>query len=174
MIQIKNITQEQAGAFWELRLEALRTHPEAFYTSYEDSVQTPLEEVAKRIKNEPDDYILGAFAKNGQIVGITGFRRGQGMKFKHKGMIWGVYVAPDYRGKGIAKQLLQEVLKRGEDLEGLKQINLSVVTINQAAAGLYKKLGFQIYGVEKNALEYNDQGYDEEYMTYYLNKFKKA
>ncbi len=42
MIQIKNIKQEQAGDFWELRLEALRAHPEAFYTSYEDSVQTPL------------------------------------------------------------------------------------------------------------------------------------
>ncbi|WP_234404779.1 hypothetical protein [Paenibacillus bouchesdurhonensis] len=51
MIQIKNIKQEQAEDFWRLRLEALRTHPEAFYTSYEDSVQTPLDEVVKRIRN---------------------------------------------------------------------------------------------------------------------------
>ncbi|AZK45183.1 GNAT family N-acetyltransferase [Paenibacillus lentus] len=168
MIQIKNIKQEQAEGFWKLRLEALRTHPEAFYTSYEDSVQTPLDEVAKRIMNKQDDYILGAFKEDGQIVGMVGFKRGQGMKFKHKGMIWGIYVAADYRGKGIAKELLQEVLRRGKDIEGLKQINLSVVTANKVAAGLYKILGFETYGTEKNALEYNGRGYDEEYMTYYL------
>ncbi|GIP58481.1 GNAT family N-acetyltransferase [Paenibacillus woosongensis] len=95
---------------------------------------------------------------------MVGFKRGQGMKFKHKGMIWGVYVVPDYRGRGIAKELLQEVLRRGKD----KQINLSVVTANKVAVGLYKILGFERYGTEKNALEYIGRGYDEEYMTYYL------
>lgn len=55
-------------------------------------------------------------------------------------------------------------------MEGLKQINLSVVTINTAAVELYKKLGFQPYGIEKNAIEYIGQGYDEEYMTYYLSE----
>nr|WP_211344419.1 hypothetical protein [Paenibacillus lentus] len=55
-----------------------------------------------------------------------------------------------------------------KDIEGLKQINLSVVTINKVAVALYKILGFETYGTEKNALEYNGRGYGEEYMTYYL------
>lgn len=52
-------------------------------------------------------------------------------------------------------------------MEGLKQINLSVVTTNQAAVKLYRKLGFETYGIEKNALEYHGQEYNEELMAYF-------
>lgn len=166
-IYIKNIKEEQAEAFWKIRLESLKVSPEAFGTSYEDSIATPISEVVKKIKNEQDEYILGAFTEDGQIVGIAGFRKGQGMKFKHKGMVWGVYVSPEYRGKGIGKSLMVEVLNRGKDVEELKQINLSVITVNRSAVELYKKLGFESYGVEKNALEYMGEAYDEEHMTYF-------
>lgn len=162
MIHIANIKKEQAEAFWALRLEALRTHPEAFGASYEDSVHTPLSEVETRIHDEEGNYILGACTQDGELVGIAGFRREQATKASHKGSIWGVYVSPAYRGQRIANHLIQEVLDRGEGMQGLKQINLSVVTTNQAALKLYKKLGFETYGVEKNALEYQGQGYDNE------------
>ncbi|MFD1177998.1 GNAT family N-acetyltransferase [Paenibacillus puldeungensis] len=169
MIQIKKIQPEHVEPFWALRLEALRTNPEAFGNSYEDSAQMPQSEVLKMIKAEENHFVLGAFTVEEQLIGIVGFRRGQGIKIKHKGMIWGVYVSPEHRGCGIARLLLQEVLKKAGNMEGLKQINLSVVTINTAAVELYKKLGFRPYGIEKNAIEYNGQGYDEEYMTYYLS-----
>ncbi|WP_252361736.1 GNAT family protein [Paenibacillus sp. FSL R10-2782] len=52
-------------------------------------------------------------------------------------------------------------------MEALKQLHLSVVATNQAAIKLYRKLGFETYGIEKNALEYNGQGYDEELMAYF-------
>ncbi|KKO52712.1 GNAT family N-acetyltransferase [Paenibacillus sp. DMB20] len=167
MIHIKNIQPEHVGMFWELRLEALKTHPEAFGSSYEDSAGTPLDNVVKRIKNEKDNYILGAYTEDGQLRGMVGFVRESGMKLKHKGTIWGVYVSPAYRGQGIAQTLLEEVLNRGKEIEGLKQIHLSVVTANKTASELYKKLGFETYGIEKNALVYKGQGYDEELMAYY-------
>ncbi|WP_235857339.1 GNAT family N-acetyltransferase [Paenibacillus albiflavus] len=149
-------------------MEALKNHPEAFSSSYEDSVQTPLEDVEKRIKNDKDNYILGAFTENGQLVGIAGFRREQGIKVKHKGMIWGVYVSAEHRGKGIAQSLIKEILTRGKEIEGLMQISLGVTQSNKVAAELYKKLGFETYGVEKNALIYKNQGYDEELMNYFI------
>ncbi|MCF2946415.1 GNAT family N-acetyltransferase [Paenibacillus tarimensis] len=167
MFYIKEIKQEDVGLYWDLRLEALKTNPEAFGATYEDSVKTPISEVVKRIQNESDNYILMAFTERDQAAGMVGFRREQGIKLKHKGMIWGVYVSPEYRGKGIAKELLKEVINRGKEIEGLKQINLGAVTTNQAAIDLYKKLGFETYGIEKNALEYRDQGYDEKLMTYF-------
>jgi len=167
MYYIKNIKREDVEVYWKLRLEALRMNPEAFGASYEESVHTPISEVRNRIKNESDNYIVGAFKEENQIVGMIGFRREQGIKIKHKGMIWGVYVSPEYRGKGIAKELLEEVINRGNRLEDLKQINLCVVALNRVAIELYKKLGFETYGIEKNALEYKGQGYDEELMTYF-------
>ncbi|MDY8024661.1 N-acetyltransferase [Paenibacillus polymyxa] len=167
MILIRNIQPADVEAYWNLRLEALQMNPEAFGTSYEEAALVPLSDVVKQIQNKRDHYILGAFTKDHQLVGMTGFRREQKIKTQHKGAIWGVYVPSTYRGQGIAKKLLLEVISQGRKVEGLKQINLSVVTTNQAAVKLYRKLGFETYGIEKNALEYHGQGYDEEFMAYF-------
>ncbi|BFH64762.1 GNAT family N-acetyltransferase [Paenibacillus azoreducens] len=167
-MHITNIQRGQADAFWKLRLEALKNHPEAFGSSYEEQVHTPVSEVESRINEEPDNYILGAFTEAGELVGMAGFRREQGMKVRHKGMVWGVYVSSKHRGQGIAKMLMQEILRRGKEIEGLRLIQLTVVTANTAAAALYKGLGFVSYGLEKEALMVQGQTYDEEMMSYFL------
>ncbi|MGD0029783.1 GNAT family N-acetyltransferase [Paenibacillus illinoisensis] len=166
MFTIRNIRRDEADRYWSLRLEALKNHPESFGASYELSVQLPMNEVQDRIHNEPDDYILGAYTAEGTLVGMMGFKREYGLKLRHKGFIWGVYVAPQYRGYGLASRLLREVLKRGETVEGIRQINLSVVTTNESARRLYEKYGFETYGIENYALEVGGQGYDEAHMTY--------
>lgn len=161
--------REEYGLYWPLRLEALRTHPEAFGASYEISSQLSVSEVQDRIHNEPDDYILGAFTPDGTLAGIMGFKREYGLKLRHKGFIWGVYVSPAHRGQGLASLMLTEVLERGAQLDNLKQINLSVVTANAAARRLYERHGFETYGIERHALEVEGQVYDEAHMTYFYN-----
>lgn len=165
-IDIRNIRVEEAKDYWALRLEALHKHPAAFGSAYEESVLLPMEEVEKRIGQDSSNFILGAFTTEGQLIGTVGFKREQSLKMKHKAFIWGVYVSDNFRGQGIGKQLMVEVIRRGKKLEGLKQVTLSVVTTNGAAIDLYRKLGFETYGVERNALEYEGQGYDEEMMVY--------
>ncbi|MDF2650195.1 MAG: family acetyltransferase [Paenibacillus sp.] len=165
-IDIRNIRVEEAKSYWALRLEALQKHPDAFGAAYEESVLLSMEEVEKRIDQDSGNYILGAFTAEGQLIGTAGFKREQSLKLKHKAFIWGVYVSENYRGQGIAKQLMVEVIRRGKQLEGLKQVTLCVVTTNGAAIDLYRKLGFESYGVERNALEYEGQSYDEEMMVY--------
>ncbi|WP_440117947.1 N-acetyltransferase family protein [Paenibacillus sp. QZ-Y1] len=164
---IRNIRREETDQYWPLRLEALKNHPEAFGASFEISVQLPLNEVEERIHTEPDDYILGAYTEDGQLAGMMGFKRELGLKLRHKGYIWGVYVSPSYRGCGLASRLLREVLDRGRELEGIEQINLSVVTTNESARRLYEQYGFETYGIERNALVVQGQGYDEAHMTYF-------
>ncbi|MBR2566486.1 MAG: GNAT family N-acetyltransferase [Paenibacillus sp.] len=167
---LRNIQRDESDLYWPLRLEALRTHPEAFGASYELSSQLSVSEVKERIHHEPDDYILGAYTPEGTLAGMMGFKREYGLKLRHKGLIWGVYVSSAHRGKGLASRLLSEVLERGEHLENLKQINLSVVTTNVSARRLYERHGFEVYGIERNALEVGGQGYDEAHMTYFYNK----
>lgn len=167
---IRNIRREEADQYWPLRLEALKNHPEAFGASFELSVQLPMNEVEERIHTEPDDYILGAYTEDGQLAGMMGFKRELGLKLRHKGYIWGVYVSPSYRGCGLASRLLREVLDRGRVLEGIEQINLSVVTTNESARRLYEQYGFVTYGIERNALVVQGQGYDEAHMTYFYAK----
>ncbi|WP_458126009.1 N-acetyltransferase family protein [Paenibacillus sp. Z3-2] len=170
---IRNIQRDEADLYWPLRLEALKTHPEAFGASFELSNQLPMSEVQERIHNEPDDYILGAYTEAGTLAGMMGFKREYGLKLRHKGMIWGVYVAPQYRGCGLASRLLREVLDRGRHLEDMKQINLSVVTTNESARRLYERYGFEVYGIERNALEVHGQGYDEAHMNYFYTEHSR-
>lgn len=153
--------------YWSLRLEGLRVSPESFGSSYEESVLLTMAEVKQRMNNTEEDYILGAFNEERHIVGMAGFVRERRIKLQHKAMIWGVYVTPAYQGKGIAGQLMREILERGRALEGLDQINLCVVTTNEAAVALYTKLGFQMYGTERNALKVNGKSLDELHMAYY-------
>lgn len=166
MIEIRSVTPEDVETFRELRLEALRTSPEAFSASYEDFVKVSMDDVRKRIRTEEDNFIVGAFAEGQKLCGMVGFGRDAGRKSNHKGTIWGVYVAAECRGQGVAERLMKEVLHRASQLQGLQQVNLIVVTTNQPALSLYNKLGFTTFGVEKKALIIGDQSYDEAYMVW--------
>lgn len=55
-----------------------------------------------------------------------------------------VIVMPPYRGKGIAKTLL-EAAEQHATLCGMKTITLNVLTKNDHAIEMYKKIGFKDY-----------------------------
>ena len=78
---------------------------------------------------------------------------------------FGVYVAPEGRGKGLGKSLMIELIGKAKNCVGLEQINLTVVSENSSAKKLYKSLGFKAYGVERNALKFNGQYFDEDLMV---------
>lgn len=88
MQQIKMIAKEEAEKFWKLRLEALLTNPEAFGSTYEESVNRTIEEVRCRINTTDENYILGAYSPSDELVGMVGFKRETGRKLRHKGKIW--------------------------------------------------------------------------------------
>ncbi len=165
---IRNITKEDVTTFWNLRLRALEEFPEAFSSSYEESSSNSIEQVASRISEEEDNYILGAFSDD-TLVGMVGFIRENKKKLIHKSFIWGMYVVPEEQGKRIGRKLLEELIHRAKQLEGLSQVNLVVVSSNEAAKKLYQSLGFEIYGLERNAMKVEDTYYDEDLMVLILS-----
>lgn len=94
--------------------------------------------------------------------------RENSLKTSHKGNIFGMYVAPECRGQGLGKLLMVELISKAKHCNGLEQINLTVVSENNAAKKLYKSLGFEVYGVERNALKFNGQYVDEDLMVLYI------
>lgn len=164
----RRIKKEDASDYWKLRLRALKEYPEAFASSYEESLSKPLDEVANRISDNDDNYILGAF-NNNKMIGMVGFKREASKKLQHKAVIWGMYIAPEYQGRGIGRKLLEEIIDRAKHMGSLKQINLVVVTSNEQAKRLYQSLGFQQYCIERKALKVGNTYYDEEMMVLILN-----
>lgn len=60
-----------------------------------------------------------------------------------------LYVRPSFRGQGIGKQLMQEVITLGKS-EGCRKLRWQVSQWNEPAIAFYKKAGAQIDNTEQN------------------------
>jgi len=171
-LDIRPLTEADAAIWRELRLRMLREHPDVFGSSYEEAAAWPLERFAQRLReahSAPDSFLLGAFAE-GRLVGSCGLARESGLKDRHKAFIWGVYAAPEARGRGVGRALMDEAIRRAKATEGLEQLILAVAAQNDAARGLYAALGFETYGREPRALKLGDRYVDEDLMVLWLGE----
>lgn len=163
-MQIGELNSEHARAFQELRLAALRECPSAFASSYEEEHDTPIAAVAERLVARPDRCVLGAWLDS-DLIGMVGLRREQERKLSHKAFIWGMYVAPAARRRGIGGRLLAHALARAASMPGVRQINLGVNATNAEAVTLYEAAGFTAFGVERGFMLLDGRLHDEIHMV---------
>ncbi len=163
---IRVLGAADAESYRHIRLESLRTDPEAFGSTYEREAAFTLETVRERLVPTDHKFTMGAHTENGMLVGIVTFVRETSAKTAHKGNVYGMFVSPDWRGKGAGHALMAAMLQMASEQGGLEQVNLTVVTDNAPARKLYEALGFVTYGCERNALKHNGRYYDEDLMVY--------
>jgi ribosomal protein S18 acetylase RimI-like enzyme len=162
-VLVRLLVEGDFEAWWRVRLRMLREHPEAFGGSYEEAVAVGVEQQQRERFLQPDSFIVGAF-EGDDLVGTVGCVRERLAKMRHKAFIWGVYVAPEARGRGVGRALMEAAIARAREWPELQQIHLAVVTSNETARRLYRSLGFQVYGVEPAALKIDGRDLDEEHM----------
>ena len=145
-----------------IRLEGLRCHPEAFTSTFEDERDRPLDCFKELITLS---RIFGAVLAQ-KLVGVVGVRSYAEFKLRHKAMIWGMYVRREARQYGIGERLIDAAVAHapGE----VEQLQLAVVTENEAARRLYAKAGFIEYGHQINALKHGGRYYDDILMVKFL------
>ncbi len=161
---MRRLAERDVEVLWKLRLQALESVPEAFGESAEEHRQTSMEVYAKRLRDGGDEnFVIGAFAGS-DLVGMVGFYRELRLKRRHRGGIWGMFVAPSCRGQGIGAALLQDALTRAKAIPGLRGVHLSVTASQPAARRLYVSAGFRSYRTDAEALMVGDRYIDEEHM----------
>ena len=64
---------------------------------------------------------------------------------------------PNYRGKGLGKELLSAVCKKGFDELNLQQLDLNVYDWNHQAIQCYKQVGFEIIPFKKRITIFNGE-----------------
>lgn len=141
---IRKLTQDDAAAFRALRIDMCDRHPEAFGQTPEEVREMTDEKFLDwYAPNEsfPEKFVAGMFDGT-TLIGTVGFRREDSFKEHHCGFIWTVYLRSEFRGKGLSKQLMQWVIERCREMEGLEMLVLTVAATQTNARALYRTLGF--------------------------------
>lgn len=164
---------DDAEIYFMFRLLALVECPDAFCASFEAESARPIEWFRERLTPDELSFTVGAF-ENENLVGAVGFRRNEGEKTRHAGFLWGMYVMPNSRGIGVGDALMRDVIARASELPGLLRVTLSVTTTRDDAWRLYRRHGFESYGLEKDALYVGDAFYDLDHMTLTLRPLQTS
>lgn len=136
--EVRRVRPDEWEALRDLRLRALATDPDAFGDTYERAA-TEDEATWRARADRPDGITVVAVTPGGGLVGMAG-----GGPAPHRAdiaAVYGMWVAPEARGRGLGGRLLSAV-------EGWARtaryalIGLGVTTTNRPAIRLYERCGY--------------------------------
>ncbi len=166
MITIQEIKSDQLEMYKNFLRIGLINDEESFRISANDDLKTPFP-----TDGTEDSFTIGGYSEN-KLAGIVSFSRdgNDREKLRHKGILFRMYVSSEYCGRGIAKILIENVIKRTKILDNMEQINLTVVTNNLNAKNIYTKFGFKTFSSEKNAFKWQGKYFNKDAMVLFLDK----
>jgi RimJ/RimL family protein N-acetyltransferase len=167
-VTIRSIQEADAAAFLEL---CRRLDEETAFMMFEPGErQTTAEQQRQRIRGWLEagrDVVLVADAGQ-ELVGFVALQGGGFRRNRHSGyLVIGVRLA--HHGRGLGRRLLEGMEEQARRL-GYHRLELTVMTHNSRAVGLYRKLGFEIEGVRKDSLWVEDRYIDEYSMAKLLSE----
>jgi ribosomal protein S18 acetylase RimI-like enzyme len=145
--------------------------PQYFGSTYEEEILNPKFMFETFIEDSsPDHVMFGAFDDR-RLIGITGFNRTARQRAMHRGEVVQVYVDSNYRGQNIGEKLIRQLLDYAFNLEGIEQVQLSVIAGNQSAIKLYEKIGFKTFGVQPRYFKAGDTYMDQQFMQLFKSDY---
>ena len=134
-IDVRRVRAEEWEVLRDTRLRALADAPDAFETTYAESLARPQfwwQDWARRSATGGDQAMFLAWER-AAAVGIGGVFREDGRVY-----VISMWTDPGSRGRGVGRALLDAAVAFAGDVE----IRLSVTETNAAARRLYERYGF--------------------------------
>jgi RimJ/RimL family protein N-acetyltransferase len=143
LITIRRIQPGEADLFRQIRLKSLQEAPYAFSSTYDSAIRRSAEswrEQAESTAQGSDRATFIAFTE-GVPIGITALYRLESQA--EVGEVLQVWVSPEFRGTGVARDLMDVVFKwAGEN--NFRRIIAGVTKVNARALKFYTKYGFSV------------------------------
>lgn len=143
MIEIRRFEKDELDKFLSIRRSALETDPNRFADTVANfDAREPFlkRDNFKRLVDSKTDIAIGAFDDD-KSVGMAVLARD--LRTKKRGLISGVYVHPEYRGKQIGEKMMQFFFAQIADAEWLSEVVLSVTSDNVHAITVYERVGMK-------------------------------
>lgn len=159
-MEIRPVREEDAAAFLTLQLHLdEETH---FMMLEPGERRTSMEDTRRRIRamlDQPNALLLVVDAGE---AGLAGYLCAEGGEFRRNWLsayiTCGVLQA--FAGQGLGRRLFEQ-LEEWARACGMRRLELTVMTHNQRAVALYRRMGFIIEGVRKDSLRVDGQFVDE-------------
>ena len=143
-VKTRRLAAADWKAFRDLRLSALKADPLAFGSTLQREEAYPKD----RWMSWAESGALGgesatfvAEERPGRLVGMAGV-------FSDKGEyhVWGMWVSPEYRNRGLGRELLDQLLSWAESTNPGREVCLDVNPVQASAVRLYEARGFRSTG----------------------------
>ncbi len=142
-----------------IRLEALRSEPAAYSSSFEETLARSDEHWQQRLASDHSVHLLAR--AQSRPIGMVGGCLGSDEGDESVAVVFGMYVAREYRGRGIGKLLLSSLIHRLSAFPQITTIRLGVTETQDPARALYESMGFQVIGKTEEGIVVDDRQVDE-------------
>ncbi len=139
-IIIRRLTEDEWLEFSQIRLKALQTDPKVFGSNYEKELQMTEDEWRSRLQAK-DNAIFLIYAGDTPI-GMTCILIDRDAATKKTAHLWGSWLAPHARGKGLSKLMYQTRINWANEQPTVEKIIVSHRASNLASKRAKQKHGF--------------------------------
>lgn len=136
---LTKMSEEEWEDFRSIRLEALRTNPSVFLSSYDSALSQDEEYWRSQLRSDANAIFL---LKDGKTpVGLTGAFRYR--ESPEDTVVLGMsFLRPEYRGCGLSALFYEARIKWAKEQDGINRIIVSHRAGNEASRGANQKFGF--------------------------------
>jgi RimJ/RimL family protein N-acetyltransferase len=161
-IQLK---PSDAERYARLRREMLEDAPWAFGATPDDDRGLDVANLKEMLARDNYAIFGSEDGQTGALVAACGIIRSTRIKQAHRAVIWGVYVTPEHRGRGVGREVVGAAVELARSWEGVDFVDIGVTENAAAARHLYERMGFKAWGREPETLDVEGRRFDEIHMT---------
>lgn len=138
-IAIRRLTETDWHEFSQIRLQALKTDPKVFGSNYEKESQ--MSEAEWRSRLQAEDNAIFLIYDGETPIGMTCISIDRDDPTRKTALLWGSWLAPDFRGKGLSELMYQTRIKWAKE-----QPTVEKIIVSHRASNLLSKYANQKHG----------------------------